>query len=172
MHTFVLVPSVAEAVSIPVILAGGAKDGRSLAAALAMGADAVAMGTRFVASRDNTDWDPAYAQRILDAREAEDIIFSAIYGPSRALPSDGIDELAVLIGKGTDHEALTIFKDERLIAGQRDGDMDADCDQEDQTNNQKSGDINFKHVFISYLFSDCLSATRHLVLLQNPEVPA
>jgi len=123
MHTFVLVPGVTESVSIPVILAGGAKDGRSLAAALSMGADAVAMGTRFVASRDNTDWDPAYAQRILDAREAEDIIFSAIYGPSRALPSDGIDELAALIGEGADHEALTSFKDDRLIAGQRDGDM-------------------------------------------------
>ena len=81
------------------------------------------MGTRFVASRDNTDWAPAYAQRILDAREAEDIIFSAIYGPSRALPSRGIDELALLTAQGTDHEALTRFKDERLIAGQRDGDM-------------------------------------------------
>ena len=123
MHTFVLVPGVTQAVRIPVILAGGAKDGRSLAVALAMGADAVAMGTRFVASRDNTDWSPAYAQRILDAREAEDIIFSAIYGPSRALPSQGIEELAALTAQGTDHEALTRIKDERLIAGQRDGDM-------------------------------------------------
>ena len=124
MHTFVLVPSVTESVSIPVILTGGAKDGRSLAAALAMGADAIAMGTRFVASRDNTDWDPAYAQRIIDAGEAEDIIFSAIYGPSRALPSKGIDDLAELTAKGTNHAALTSFKDIRLIAGQRDGDMD------------------------------------------------
>jgi NAD(P)H-dependent flavin oxidoreductase YrpB (nitropropane dioxygenase family) len=124
MHTFVLVPSVTEAVRIPVILAGGARDGRSLAAALAMGADAIAMGTRFVASRDNTDWSPAYAQRILDAREADDIIFSAIYGPSRALPSRGIEELATLTAQGATHDALTRFKDERLIAGQRDGDME------------------------------------------------
>jgi NAD(P)H-dependent flavin oxidoreductase YrpB (nitropropane dioxygenase family) len=123
VHTFILVPSVAEAVSIPVILAGGARDGRSLAAALAMGAEAVALGTRFVASRDNTDWNPAYAARILAAGEGDDIIFSAIYGPSRALPSTGIDELAVLTAAGMDHEHLTRFKDERLIAGQRDGDM-------------------------------------------------
>jgi NAD(P)H-dependent flavin oxidoreductase YrpB (nitropropane dioxygenase family) len=123
VHTFVLVPSVAEAVSIPVILAGGARDGRSLAAALAMGADAVALGTRFVASRDNPDWNPAYAQRVLDAREGEDIIFAAIYGPSRALPSDGIQELGTLIASGADNDALTRFKDQRLIAGQRDGDM-------------------------------------------------
>lgn len=123
VHTFVLVPSVVEAVSIPVILAGGARDGRSLAAALAMGADAVAYGTRFVASRDNPDWNAAYAQRILDASEAEDVVFSAIYGPSRALPSRGLTELAELIAAGTANDTLTRFKDERLIAAQRDGDM-------------------------------------------------
>lgn len=123
VHTFVLVPSVAEAVSIPVILAGGARDGRSLAAALAMGAEGVALGTRFVASSDNPDWNPAYAQRVLDALEGEDIIFAAIYGPSRALPSAGIQALGTLIASGADNDTLTRFKDQRLIAGQRDGDM-------------------------------------------------
>lgn len=123
VHTFVLVPSVAEAVSIPVILTGGARDGRSLAIALAMGADAVAFGTRFVASRDNPDWNPAYAQRILQAREGEDVVFSAIYGPSRALPSDGLGELAALTAAGTDNDTLTRFKDARLIEAQRDGNM-------------------------------------------------
>lgn len=124
VHTFVLAASVIPAVSIPVVLAGGVLDGRSLAAALAFGADAVALGTRFVASHDNPDWDPAYARRILAAGEGDDVIFSAIYGPSRALPSRGLADLAALIAEGTaSHEALTAFKDERLIAGQRDGDM-------------------------------------------------
>lgn len=123
VHTFILVPSVAEAVSIPVILTGGARDGRSLAIALAMGADAVAFGTRFVASHDNPDWDPAYAQRILQAREGEDVVFSAIYGPSRALPSEGLAELAALTAQGADNDTLTRFKDARLIEAQRDGDM-------------------------------------------------
>jgi len=123
VHTFVLVPSVTEAVSIPVILTGGARDGRSLAIALAMGADAVAFGTRFVASHDNPDWNPAYAQRILDAGEGDDVVFSAIYGPSRALPSEGLDELSALIAAGTDNDTLTRFKDARLIEAQRDGNM-------------------------------------------------
>ncbi len=48
MHTYVLVPNVTEAVDVPVLLSGGARDGRGLAAALAMGADGVAMGTRFI----------------------------------------------------------------------------------------------------------------------------
>jgi len=124
VHTFVLGPSVAEAVNIPVILAGGVRDGRGLAAALALGAEAVALGTRFVASHDNPDWHPAYAARILAAREGEDIIFQALYGPSRALPSDALTELAALEATGTmTEEELTRFKDERLIAAQRDGDM-------------------------------------------------
>lgn len=124
VHTFVLGPNVAEAVDIPVVLAGGIRDGRTLAAALAMGADAVALGTRFIASRDNPDWHPAYAQRIIQAREGEDIVFPATYGPSRALPSGGLDELLTLVAKGeADEDELTRFKDERLIAGQRDGDM-------------------------------------------------
>lgn len=124
VHTFVLVPSVAEAVDIPVVLAGGARDGRSLAASLAMGADAVAMGTRFVAARENTDWHPAYAEAILAAREGDDVLFHAIYGPSRALPSDGIAELADLVAQGEmDVRELTAWKDERLIGAMRDGEL-------------------------------------------------
>lgn len=123
VHTMVLGPSVCAAVDVPVVLAGGIRDGAGMAAALALGADAVALGTRFVASHDNTDWHPAYAQRILDAAEGEDIVFGAVYGPSRALPSRGIDELA-RIGGSMDTDALTAWKDERLIRAQREGAVD------------------------------------------------
>src|SRR5699024_5295211 len=67
VHTFVLVPNVTEAVDVPVLLSGGARDGRGLAAALTMGADGVAMGTRFITSHDNADWHPRYPQALLDA---------------------------------------------------------------------------------------------------------
>lgn len=125
VHTFVLGPSVCRAVECPVILAGGIMDGRGLAAALALGADAVALGTRFVASHDNPDWHAHYAARIIAANEGDDIVFQALYGPSRALPSRAISELADLESDGAlSEEELTAFKDERLIAAQRDGDMD------------------------------------------------
>lgn len=125
VHTFVLGPSVCRAVACPVILAGGIMDGRGLAAALALGADAVALGTRFVASHDNPDWHAHYAARIIAANEGDDIVFQALYGPSRALPSRAISELADFERDGThSEEELTAFKDERLIAAQRDGDMD------------------------------------------------
>ncbi|MCD6141610.1 nitronate monooxygenase [Candidatus Bipolaricaulota bacterium] len=48
--TFVLVPQVADAVEIPVVAAGGIADGRGLAAAFALGAEGVQIGTRFLAS--------------------------------------------------------------------------------------------------------------------------
>lgn len=51
--TMVLVPSIADAVDVPVVACGGVGDGRGLAAALALGADGVAMGSRFATSSDS-----------------------------------------------------------------------------------------------------------------------
>ncbi len=125
VSTMILGPSVADVVSIPVVLAGGMRDGRGLAAALALGADAVAMGTRFVASQDNTDWNPAYARRIVDAAEGDDVVFPAIYGPSRAFSNSGLARLVAIQKEGRlSEDELTRLKDEMLIRGQRDGDME------------------------------------------------
>jgi len=51
--TFCLVPSIGNAVSIPIIAAGGIADGRGLAAALALGADGAAMGTRLMTTKES-----------------------------------------------------------------------------------------------------------------------
>ncbi len=51
--TFCLIPSIASAVSIPIIAAGGVADGRGLAAALALGADGAAMGTRLMNTQES-----------------------------------------------------------------------------------------------------------------------
>ncbi|WP_051472414.1 NAD(P)H-dependent flavin oxidoreductase [Patulibacter minatonensis] len=126
VHTIVLGPNVTEAVDIPVVLAGGIRDGRTVAAAFALGADAVAMGTRFVASHDNPDWNEAYAKAVVEAGEGDDVVFKAVYGPSRALRTPGLAELAELeeTGAFADVDAVTQWKDQRLISAQRDGDID------------------------------------------------
>jgi nitronate monooxygenase len=65
--TMGLVPAVVDAVApIPVVAAGGIADGRGLAAALALGAAGVSMGTRFTASRESL-WDPAMKAATLAA---------------------------------------------------------------------------------------------------------
>jgi enoyl-[acyl-carrier protein] reductase II len=51
--TFCLIPSLKDALNIPIIAAGGIADGRGLAAALALGADGVAMGTRLMTTRES-----------------------------------------------------------------------------------------------------------------------
>ena len=124
VHTYVLVPNVTEAVDIPVLLTGGARDGRGLAAALAMGADGVAMGTRFILSHDNSDWHPAYLQALLDAREGDDVAFNGVYGPCRGLRNAASEEL--LAGRhlgDTDPVELTRWKIESMQRAQTDGDV-------------------------------------------------
>jgi len=124
VHTYVLVPSVTEAVDVPVLLTGGARDGRGLAAALAMGADGVAMGTRFITSRDNSDWHPAYIQALLDAKEGDDLAFDGVYGPCRGLRNAASEEL-VAHGRGdlpTDPVELVRWKIESMQRAQMEGD--------------------------------------------------
>jgi nitronate monooxygenase len=64
--TFTLVPQIADAVDVPVVAAGGVGDGRGLAAALALGAEGVMMGTRFLATKEAPIPD-GWKRAILDA---------------------------------------------------------------------------------------------------------
>ncbi|MCU4185931.1 nitronate monooxygenase family protein [Acidiferrimicrobium sp. IK] len=125
MHTFVLVPNVTEAVSIPVLLSGGARDGRTLAAALCLGAAGVAMGTRFIASEDNRDWHRATAKRIVDAAEGDDTIFPGVYSPARGLRSAGVERLTEMMRSGATDDELLAYKDQALIRAEEDGDLDS-----------------------------------------------
>ena len=69
--TIVLVPQVVDiAGSVPVIAAGGIADGRGLAAALALGAQGISMGTRFLASRELAIAD-AWKRRVVEADAAD-----------------------------------------------------------------------------------------------------
>jgi nitronate monooxygenase len=84
--TFALVPQVVDAVSpTPVVLAGGVGDGRAVAAALALGAQAVWVGTAFLATPEANIL-PAHRSHVLEATE-EDTRVSRLYSgkPARAL---------------------------------------------------------------------------------------
>ncbi len=68
--TMTLVPQVADAVSIPVIAAGGIADGRGFAAAMMLGADAVQMGTRFVVAKESIVH-ANYKEKIIKAKDID-----------------------------------------------------------------------------------------------------
>ena len=79
--TFALIPQIANAVSIPVVAAGGIADGKGLAAALALGASGVQMGTRFIATKE-APMHPSYKQLLLDASDTDTVIFGRTIGKS------------------------------------------------------------------------------------------
>lgn len=124
VHTFVVVPSITAAVDVPVLLSGGAHDGRTLAAALALGASGIAMGTRFIATHEN-EWHPAYRERVVAAQEGDDVVFPAVYGPARGLHTRAVDRLRQIIANHEmDEDQLTRWKDQALTRAQEAGDVD------------------------------------------------
>ncbi|MHA1364030.1 MAG: NAD(P)H-dependent flavin oxidoreductase [Candidatus Freyarchaeota archaeon] len=123
VHTFVLVPSVTDAVKIPVVAAGGVCDGKTLAAALALGAQGIQMGTRFLTTKES-DFHPNYKRFVVEAGEWSDMVAQGVYGPARCLRNKGAEELLKLELEGTlSEEELDRLKDERLWASERDGDV-------------------------------------------------
>ncbi|MFB6959041.1 NAD(P)H-dependent flavin oxidoreductase [Streptomyces sp. NPDC056309] len=91
--TTVLLPQVADAVDIPVIAAGGFRDGRGLVAALAFGAAGIAMGTRFLLTSDSTVPDAVKA-RYLAATVQDVTVTTKVDGlPHRMLRTELVDAL-------------------------------------------------------------------------------
>jgi len=91
--TTVLLPLIAEKVKIPVVAAGGFCDGRGLVAALALGAEGIAMGTRMALSKESLIPDNV-KQRYTDATEADTVVTSAITGSRlRVLRNQLIDSV-------------------------------------------------------------------------------
>lgn len=85
LHTMPLIPQVVDAVSIPVIAAGGICDGRGAAAAFMLGADAVQVGTRFLSAQE-CNVHPAYKEKILKATDISTVVTGKTLGhPVRSL---------------------------------------------------------------------------------------
>jgi NAD(P)H-dependent flavin oxidoreductase YrpB (nitropropane dioxygenase family) len=93
--TTLLLPAVVDAVgaSIPVLAAGGFFDGRGLVAALAYGADGIAMGTRFLLTQESRVPDVVKA-RYLSASVTDTVVTTAIDGaPQRVIRTDVVDRI-------------------------------------------------------------------------------
>ncbi|MFN8035525.1 MAG: nitronate monooxygenase family protein [Acidimicrobiia bacterium] len=91
--TTLLLPQVCEAVDIPVIAAGGFFNGAGLVAALAYGASAVAMGTRFLLTQESTVPE-AVKQYYLGKAVTDTVVSTKVDGvPHRVLRTDLVDEL-------------------------------------------------------------------------------
>lgn len=106
ISTLPLVPQVVDAVSIPVIAAGGIYDGRGMVAALALGAEGVQMGTRFMCAEECTI-SSKVKEMILKAKDRDTVVTGRSTGhPVRCLGNKLTREFEQLEKEGTDPEVL------------------------------------------------------------------
>ncbi len=104
--TMTLVPQVVDAVELPVVAAGGIADGRGFAAAMMLGAEAVQMGTAFVAAEESIVHNN-YKQKILGAKDIDSEVTGRSHGhPIRSLRNKMTREYLKLEKEGTSFEEL------------------------------------------------------------------
>ncbi|MDN4523574.1 NAD(P)H-dependent flavin oxidoreductase [Fictibacillus fluitans] len=113
--TMVLIPQVVDAVSIPVIASGGIGDGRGLMAALALGAEGIEMGTRFIATKECEHAHSSYKEALVKGHEMDTAVIKRSLGaPGRAVANSWTQFILSREEDGAGYEAL---KD--LISGER-----------------------------------------------------
>lgn len=106
LTTMVLIPQIADAVSIPVIAAGGVADGRGVAAAFMLGAEGVQLGTRFLACEECCIHDQ-YKQLVVKARDIDTIVTGRSGGhPVRVLKNKLARNLIELEKQGATFEEM------------------------------------------------------------------
>jgi NAD(P)H-dependent flavin oxidoreductase YrpB (nitropropane dioxygenase family) len=124
VSTMVLVPRVVDAVSpVPVAAAGGIADARGLVAALALGAEGVVLGTRFLATPEAAAH-PVYKQKVLEATE-EDTVRTTLFGrgwpnaPHRALRTAFVNEWLKDEARGSEQRVDEPVIGESIFGGER-----------------------------------------------------
>ncbi len=124
LTTMVLVPQIVDAVSIPVIAAGGIADGRGVAAAMMLGAEGVQVGTRFLVSNE-CNIHEYYKQLVLKARDIDTQVTGRSGGhPVRTLKNKLSRKLLELEKNGATFEELESITVGSLRKAVQDGDKD------------------------------------------------
>ncbi|MDE8562968.1 nitronate monooxygenase family protein [Anoxybacillus rupiensis] len=108
--TFVLIPKVVDSVSIPVIASGGIGDGRGLMAALALGAEGIEMGTRFIATQECIHAHPLYKEMLVKGSESDTVVIKRSLGaPGRAIANEWTEKILQIEQQGGTYEQLKTY---------------------------------------------------------------
>jgi enoyl-[acyl-carrier protein] reductase II len=122
--TFVLVPAVRNAVSIPVIAAGGIATGRQMFAAMALGADGVQVGSRFVCTPEASNH-PLFKEAILQAGEGDTMLSMKKTVPVRLLKNQFFLDVKALEEKGASAQEINdLLGRGRAKKGMFEGDLE------------------------------------------------
>ena len=111
----ILIPAAADKVSIPMIASGGFGDGRGLVAALALGAEGINMGTRFMCTVESPIHQKIKEQIVANDERATDLIFRTLHNTARVARNAVSQEVLAVEKKG----GATIDDVRHLVAGQR-----------------------------------------------------
>lgn len=122
--TFCLIPMVSEAVSIPIIAAGGIGSGAGMLAAMNLGADAVQIGSRFVASNESSAH-KNFKDTVVDAKEGDTILTLKEITPVRLIKNAFYQKVVEAYKAGEKVEALvTLLGRGRAKKGMFEGDLE------------------------------------------------
>ncbi|MGD6871752.1 NAD(P)H-dependent flavin oxidoreductase [Sutcliffiella horikoshii] len=110
LGTMVLVPKVVDALKIPVIASGGIGDGRGMMAALALGAEGIEMGTRFIATKECLHAHPIYKERLVSGTENDTVVIKRSLGaPARAIQNTWTEQILKIEQEAKGYEGLKDF---------------------------------------------------------------
>jgi NADH:quinone reductase (non-electrogenic) len=123
--SMVLTPRIVESVKIPVVTVGGIANGKSLAAALALGAEGVMMASRFLASKECVVHDNIKKEVVKRGENETTLICKTLHLQGRALKNQVVREICEIEAKGGGFEALyPLIAGERMKQAWVDGDVD------------------------------------------------
>jgi enoyl-[acyl-carrier protein] reductase II len=121
--TLCLIPAVRRAIQIPLIAAGGIGCGKSMLAAFALGADAVQIGSRFVASLESSAHD-AFKHKVIQAQEGDTKLMMKQLTPVRLLKNEFYNQIEMAETTGKDLDTLKeLLGKGRAKKGMFEGDM-------------------------------------------------
>ena len=122
--TMVLIPAVVNAVSIPVIAAGGIATGRQMLAAMVMGAEGVQMGSRFVASEEASSH-INFKKAVLNAKEGDTLLSLKKLTPVRLMKNKFFQQIQEAENRGADkQELLQLLGTARAKKGMHEGNLE------------------------------------------------
>ncbi|MBT8295890.1 MAG: nitronate monooxygenase [Gramella sp.] len=122
--TFTLIPMVKEKISIPLIAAGGIATGRGMLAAMVLGADAVQVGSRFVATPEASSH-PNFKDMVVQAKEGDTVLTLKELAPVRLLKNKFYEEVQELYSKApTKEELIELLGRARAKKGMFEGDLE------------------------------------------------
>lgn len=122
--TFTLIPMVREQIEVPLIAAGGIATGKGMLAAMILGADAVQVGTRFVASNESSAHQ-SFKEEVVKAKEGDTVLTLKELAPVRLIKNKFFEDVQRLYTKSpTTEELKTLLGRARAKRGMFEGDLE------------------------------------------------